>query len=247
MNLDQYVNVLWIYPLIILLFVATVEFGRWLGKRGEAKVETLTVSSLGLLALLLAFSLSHALSRYEDRRALVTEEAVAIAETAHYGTLLDNLGARVTIGDLLREYLDLRSQFAMQYDPDKMEKDAYRSQEILGDLWRVAGEVADPLSQTARQYYAQVGKLSEIGEKRVMSMRYHVPTAVLVTLLFVGLVAIGLTGYQRLPHLPTVIASVIIAVVIVLVIDLDQPARGFITVPNQAFIDVEHEYWAAHR
>jgi hypothetical protein len=35
--------------------------------------------------------------------------------------------------------------------------------------------------------------------------------------------------------------AVTIAVVIVLVVDLDQPARGFIQVPTQALVDVAKE------
>ena len=62
-------------------------------------------------------------------------------------------------------------------------------------------------------------------------------------LIGLAIVAIGFTGYQsgltqsRL-HAPTLIMAVTLAVVIVLVIDLDQPVRGFIRVPIKALIDV---------
>lgn len=59
-------------------------------------------------------------------------------------------------------------------------------------------------------------------------------------------VAIGFTGYQSgltCSHLhgATIIMAVTVAVVIVLVVDLDQPARGFIRVPTLALVDVAKE------
>jgi hypothetical protein len=57
------------------------------------------------------------------------------------------------------------------------------------------------------------------------------------------MVAIWFTGYQsgltktRL-HAGPVIMAFTIGVVIVLVIDLDQPARGLVRVPTEALIDV---------
>jgi hypothetical protein len=65
-------------------------------------------------------------------------------------------------------------------------------------------------------------------------------------LLGVAMVAIGFTGYhvgltETKPRLGTLIMAVTIAVVIVGVIDLDQPARGLIRVPVQSLVDVAQE------
>ena len=60
------------------------ELGHLIGWRtrrrdpGHADLGTLTGATLGLLALLLAFGFSIALSRYEARRTMVLEEANAI-------------------------------------------------------------------------------------------------------------------------------------------------------------------------
>jgi len=60
--LDQLVDAMLLYPLLIILLVGAAEIGDRFGRRsrGEEKskdMATLTASSLGLLALLLAFSL----------------------------------------------------------------------------------------------------------------------------------------------------------------------------------------------
>ena len=85
--------------------------------------------------------------------------------------------------------------------------------------------------------------MTKTQERRVISLRYHVPNAVVLILLGIAMVAIGLTGYhagltQTRPHMATLIVAATVAVVIVLVIDLDQPARGLIRVPTQALVDV---------
>jgi hypothetical protein len=65
-------------------------------------------------------------------------------------------------------------------------------------------------------------------------------------LLGIAMVAIGFTGYhvgltETRPRFGTLIVAVTVAVVIVGVIDLDQPARGLIRVPVQSLIDVAKE------
>src|SRR5215472_7881386 len=108
--LDQLIDAPFLYPIVMLLLVGAAELGAWLGRRLRQQSEnsepmtTLTASALGLLALLLAFSLSHALSRYEARRALVLEEANAIGSTARLATLLPK-ETQPAILNLLREYV----------------------------------------------------------------------------------------------------------------------------------------------
>ena len=88
--------------------------------------------------------------------------------------------------------------------------------------------------------------MTKVQEQRLTSRQYDVPSAILFMTLGVAMVAMGFTGYQSgltESHLraATLITAITIAVVIVLVVDLDQPARGFIRVPVQALVDVAKE------
>jgi hypothetical protein len=61
-----------------------------------------------------------------------------------------------------------------------------------------------------------------------------------------SLAVVGWRGYwsrdcRRLAVRLDLIVAVTIAIVIVLVVDLDQPARGFITVPTGPLLDVAKE------
>ena len=104
-------DLLVLYPVTIVLITGAAEIGAWLGRRGNANKETdistLTGAALGLLALLLGFSFSLALSRFDARRNLVLEEANAIGSTANFALMLPP-SAQGPILSLLHEYATIR-------------------------------------------------------------------------------------------------------------------------------------------
>jgi hypothetical protein len=126
-------------------------------------MRTLTASSLGLLALLLAFSLSHALSRYEARRALVVQEANTIGSTANFALMLPK-EAQPAILSLLREYATVRIGLRRPYDPAKQERDVAKSRELLAQLWRQAVAVSEPQSLPAHRFTNSLDKMTNIQE-----------------------------------------------------------------------------------
>ena len=93
-----------LYPALIILIAGAGELGAWLDRRirggasGESDINTLAGAALGLLALLLAFSFSLALSRYEARRLLVLEEANAIGSTANFALMLPDPAQKPILG-----------------------------------------------------------------------------------------------------------------------------------------------------
>ncbi|MEO8308709.1 MAG: hypothetical protein ABI616_11795 [Pseudomonadota bacterium] len=75
--------------ILVAIYWGATELGfrlaRWRGatvdEAGKSHVSSLQGALLGLLALLLGFSFSMAISRYDTRRSLVLEEANAIGTT----------------------------------------------------------------------------------------------------------------------------------------------------------------------
>ena len=238
-----------LFPITIVLIGGAAELGNRLGLRfrgaenGGAEIGTLSGAALGLLALLLGFSFSIALSRYEVRRSMVLEEANAIGSTANFALMLPQ-PAQAPILGLLRDYTDVRIGLGVPYDPAKLQRDVARSVELQTLLWQqaVAVSAAAPQSLPAYRFVASLNEMNNIHERRVTALRFHVPSAVMFMLIGVAMVAMGFTGYQagvtgtRRP-LATLIMSVTVAVVIMLVVDLDRPARGLIEVPVQALVD----------
>jgi hypothetical protein len=240
-----------LYPMTIVLIAGAVEIGAWLGERSRRAADeipetgTLAGAALGLLALLLAFSFSLALSRYEARRNWVLEEANAIGSTANF-TLMLQEPAQKPILDLLHAYTAIRIGLEVSYDPAKLERDVTRSLELQNQLWQqaVAVTAAAPQSLPAYRFVASLNEMNNIHERRLTALRYHVPGVVMFVLVVIAMVATGFTGYHvgargSRGRVATFIMSLTIAVVIMLVIDLDRPARGLIQVPARALIDAQ--------
>lgn len=121
-------------------------------------------------------------------------------------------------------------------DLAQLESDVAKSREVLSELWHQAVAVSESQSLPAHRFINSLDEMTKIQERRLESAQYYVPNAVLLMLLGVAIIAVGFTGYQsgstqRHLHAATLMMAVTIAVVIVLVVDLDQPARGFIRVP----------------
>nr|WP_294518705.1 hypothetical protein [uncultured Rhodopila sp.] len=238
-----------LYPVVILLMAAAAEIGHQIGWRmrrtnpEHSDLGTLTGAALGLLALLLAFSFSIALSRYEARRALVLEEANAIGSTANFALMLPVSAQQPTL-KLLREYTVVRAGLGIPFDPAKFQQDISRSLDLQARLWQqaVAVTAADPQSLPAYRFVASLNEMNNIHERRLTALRFHIPAAVVFTLEGVALVAMGFAGYnagitgtRRI--FPTLIMAITVGTLIVLVIDLDRPSRGLIQVPVQPLID----------
>ena len=188
-------------PVTIILIGGAAELGSWLGLRFRgaptegAAISTLTGAALGLLALLLAFSFSIALSRYDARRNMVLEEANAIGTTANFALMLPDPSPTLS---LLRDYAAVRVGLGVPFDPLKMERDIARSLDLQIRLWQqaVALTEAAPQSLPAYRYVASLNEMNNIHERRLTSLRYHIPAAVMFMLLGVAIVAMGFTGYN---------------------------------------------------
>jgi hypothetical protein len=96
-----------------------------------------------------------------------------------------------------------------------------------------------PQSLPAYRFVVFLNEMNNIHESRLTALRYHVPGAVTALLIAVAMVATRFAGYYAGDRVATFIMSLTIAVVILLVIDLDRPASGLIRVPVQALVDTQ--------
>lgn len=105
------------FPLVLALIVGLVvlcgsaECGRYFGgrnsRRGGDTSSTLEAALLGLLALIIGFTFSITLTRYEARRDAVLKEANSVETTALRAVLLPAPHNQDILG-LLHDYLQAR-------------------------------------------------------------------------------------------------------------------------------------------
>jgi uncharacterized membrane protein SirB2 len=229
------------------------EGGYWLGRRKRHSFEeatkpqfsTIQGSVLGLLALLLAFTFGMAQSRFEFRQREVLEESNAIG-TAYLRTRLLPELYRTDAANLLRQYVDARLEFyEARMDSTKLSAAIGTSEQVQRKLWSqaIAASAQDPRSVSIALYLQSLNEVIDVHSKRVAAFRNRVPEIVLVLLLAVGILAMAVTGYGwaqgNRPHrLLTGILSILIALVVLVIMDLDRPRRGLIRVSQQSMIDL---------
>lgn len=240
-----------LYPTMVVLISAAGEIGNRAGLRHRGNSERtddigiLTGAALGLLALLLAFTFSIALTRYEARRDAVLAEANPIGSAANFALALPDSARDMVLG-LLRDYAGVRLGLGVPYDPAKLARDIATSLKLQSRLWAegMTLTATAPRSLPVYRFVGSLNDLNNIHETRLSALRAHVPGEVMFMLLVVSSVAIGFAGYNTGMNgisrsLPTVLMAVTFAGLVVIIIDLDRPARGFIRVPDQALVDAE--------
>jgi hypothetical protein len=126
----------------------------------------------------------------------------------------------------------------------KLERDITRSLDLQARLWKeaVALTTTAPQSLPAYRFVTSLNEMNNIHESRLTTLRYYVPSAVMFMLIGVAMVAMGFTGYhaggrETRGRVATLIMSLMVPVVIMLTVDLDQPARGFIEVSTRHLAD----------
>ncbi len=225
------------------------EIGWQLGIRtkdgGGSNITTLESAMLGLLALMLAFTFSMALSRFEARRDAVLNEANSIGTTALRARLLSNPYRSETL-KLLREYTHIRIQIVQQATSLAQSKTIIdRSNAIQEALWQQAKAAASKDSGLVPTglFIQSLNEMIDDQGKRLSALRNRVPNSVLLTLLAIAAVAGAFAGYASAvdthrTRLPIYVMGLLISVVIFLIIDLDRPSAGFITNNQQPMLDL---------
>ena len=236
----------WALALLILavvgsFIVAGVVLGRYLRKHSESLREpfgALQAALLGVVGLILAFGLSLAVSRHEDRRAAVVADANAIGTTYLRAQLLAE-PARSRSLALLREYADLALRLSSEVpNSSAMRRTSAEQSVVQRRLWRVAGQAVDaaPLATAPRLYVDSLNTMIDQQTVRISALNNRVPAAVLTLEVIGAAVALGLLGFflsvLGRGLLPMIFAGTLVTMLLLVTFDLDRPTRGLITVPS---------------
>ena len=242
----------WIYAASLILLIGTGELGRRIGARVRARgpgahpaLGTIESASLGLLALMIGFTFAMALSRYDSRKAAVLDESNAIGTALLRTQLLPPAEAQSSAG-LLARYARIRLTLGTSGADRAARADAIKqSLALQNELWRqaVAAAATDARSTPIGLYIQALNDMIDMHEKRLTALGNHVPETAVLLLYLIALVATGFTGYgaglagdrERGSKL---LMAVLIATVLILVIDLDRPYRGLVTVSQQPMLDL---------
>jgi hypothetical protein len=192
---------------------------------------------LGVVGLILAFGLSLAVGRYQDRRADVVLDANTIG-TAYLRAQTIAEPQRSRSLELLRRYNDLAIQMTYEIPGSSaLRRTAAEQEGIQQDLWSLAGEAlnGDPVASAPRLYVASLNAMIDQQGVRLAGLNNRVPDAVLWLELLgaafaLGLLALYLSMLGR-GVLPVFAAAALVSLLVLVTFDLDRPTRGLIEVP----------------
>ena len=249
---------LWLlFLLTTLLIVGAIELGylvsktvrRRLAGEKEAPVAAIGGAVLALLAFILAFTFSIVAGRYDARKELVREHAVAIRSAVARADFLPE-PLRAESKGLYQEYITLVVNASkagyLSENPDTLTK--LRTMQTR--LWEIAVEnvrLGDN-SDIAAGYVDAVDDLRNVLAVRVtVALVSRIPSG--VWLLLYVLVALGMfaVGYQTSlaessrRSLMIAVMAMSFSIVICLIAALDNPERGAFPISQQPLIDLQAE------
>ena len=223
-----------------------VLIGRYLRRHSDHYREgigALQGALLGLVGLILAFGLSLAVGRYQDRRADVVNDANTIG-TAYLRAQTLGEPQRSRSLALLRRYNDLAIRFTYEVPGGASFRATAAEQERLQQmLWRLGGEAINgrPRDSAPRLYLDSLNAMIDQQGVRLAGLNNHPPNAVLLLELLGAALALGMLAlYVSVLGrglVPVVLAAVVVTFLVLVTFDLDRPTRGFITIPATPLLD----------
>lgn len=193
----------------------------------------------GLLGLILAFSFSGALTRFDARRHLVIEEANDIG-TAWLRIDLLPADTQPAMRDLFRRYLDSRIEvYRSVTNIDATGSALARSSALQREIWSVAVSSTQKAgtAQAPMLLLPSLNAMFDISTTRTEATRIHPPLIIFAMLGVLTLACALFAGYDmgsrpRLNLLHSVAFAIVLSVTVYVIIDLEYPRLGLIQVSD---------------
>ena len=237
---------LWLFVVFLVVLFVSVQIGAMAGRKfrdpddERDDLNTVINASLTLLALIIGFSFSMAVSRYDQRKNYEEEEANAIGTEYVRADLLPAADA-ANVRSLLVQYLDQRLLFYTTRDPKHLEQIDGETAKLQSEMWTIVQNAAaarpTPIVALAvagmndvlnRQGYTQAAWWNRIPDGA---------WALMGALAVCCCALIGYDSYRRRALLVTVLPF-ILSIAFFLISDIDSPRRGVIRVLPQNLISL---------
>lgn len=228
-----------------ILLTAASALGRLLRARIDKGRDSdsdgyLLSAALALLGLLIAFTFSLAVSRYDSRRVTVVEEGNAISTAWLRATLVEGPeGEALRVS--LKHYADIRLRLPDSSERDRIERDTSREQAVVWQRLRAAiPRVQPPIAATL---VTATTEMFDAAASRKAEREARIPGRVVDIVSLFALISAGIVGYvmgrkEDRHHLAvTSLLFLLLTLAMVLILDLDRPWSGSIKLSPQPIID----------
>ncbi len=242
------------YPLLVfLLSFLVLWLSAWIGAtflRKRRQLEegnredfgVILAATLTLLGLIVGFSFSMAVNRYDQRKNLEEEEANAVGTEYVRAGLLPAADA-ATIRTLLKSYLEQRVAFYTVRDSEQNRQINVRTAQLQTELWSAvqAPAVAQPSPLTALAVTGMNDVLNSQGYTQAAWWN-RIPIAAWALMVAIAICCNLLIGYGtrdiKTEGFLLLILPLVVSISFMLIADIDSPRGGFIRVNPQNLTNV---------
>jgi hypothetical protein len=220
--------------------------GRRLGQRSIARhgtprapgIGSLEAAVFALLGLLIAFTFSGALSRFDSRRLVVVEEANAVG-TAYLRIDLLPASAQPGLRDSFRSYTDSRIEtYRKLPDIAAAHRELVHSQELQGEIWaKAVAAIRAPDARPGAEvlFIPALNDMFNYTTLRAAATQIHPPTLIYAMLVALAIAAALLAGYQTAAEKDYDWAhklgfAAMVALTVFVIYDIEYPRLGLVRI-----------------
>ena len=230
--------------------------GRWIGRRHVSRYGTHSLDSVvsletavfALLGLLIAFTFSGALTRFDLRRAQIVDEANAIG-TAYLRVDLLPVAAQPTLREAFRDYVDARlATYRKLPDIEAARRELTRSLELQSEIWKQAiTAIRMPEVRPGIELLVvpALNDMFDMATVRVFATKMHPPVIIYGMLFALALSSAFLVGYQTAFEkgydvVHQIGFAAIVAFTLYVILDIEYPRAGWIRLDaiDEALVNV---------
>ena len=241
---------------LFFAILACLAAGRRLGRRAIARagspglgnVGSLETAVFALLGLLIAFTFSGALSRFDVRRNQAVQEANAIG-TAYLRIDLLPAAAQPRLREAFRSYADSRiATYEKLPDIAAARRELARSQALQQELWSQAvAAVRQPDARPGAELLVlpALNDMFDLATARVAATQMHPPSIIYLMLIALALAAALLAGYQSAGDrgyawIHKLGFAAIVSLTVYVILDIEHPRLGLVRMDaiDKTMVDV---------
>src|SRR5580704_5668726 len=197
-------------------------------------LDVIVAATLTLLGLIIGFSFSMAISRYDQRKNYEEAEANAIGTEYLRADLLPAADA-AKVRELLMRYLDLRLLFYSVRDERKLPEVVTETARLQGELWSAARipATAQPTPVMALALAGMNDVLNSQGYTQAEWLN-RIPIMAWILMMAIAIFSNFLLGYDsllaKLKAKQLLVLPLVLSTAFVLIADIDSPRRGLVRV-----------------
>jgi hypothetical protein len=226
----------------ILLFL---RIGRWIGKQMLAKhggelpqnVGSLEAAVFALMGLLIAFTFSGALTRFDSRRIQAVDEANAIG-TAYLRIDLLPASAQPKLRAAMRDYVDARiATYGKLPDLKVAQVEAARAMQLQNEIWAqavAATRLPDARAGADLLVMPALNEMFDLASTRLAATKIHPPLIIYIMLIGLAFAAGLLAGYQSATEshdwMRKLAFAFIVACTVYVILEIEYPRLGLVRI-----------------